>query len=166
MISDWRRQKILGCRNPVMSSDPADCATHRSSDAPRGAPTGCCRPRQRAPERCPRYVTQEMLRPRPSNSPCCARRKDRLRCPERPKSKEETPKEGSGSGRPSDAPQQQPQRRSDSAKLSFEIYGGFWLRFVGSMLENHAKASDFQAEYEGSIPFTRSSLFRYFIGPT
>jgi hypothetical protein len=39
------------------------CATSRVS-------TGCCKPRQRVPERCPRYTTQEvLLRPRPSNSP-------------------------------------------------------------------------------------------------
>jgi len=33
------------------------------------------------------------------------------------------------------------------------------LRNVGTALENTAKIRDLQAEYEGSIPFTRSSLF-------
>jgi hypothetical protein len=51
---------------------------------------GCGRPRQRTPERWPRYITQEMLLgPRPLNLPCCARKKGRLRCHERPKSREE-----------------------------------------------------------------------------
>src|SRR5215472_10463605 len=47
--------------------------------------------------------------------------------------------------------QQKSQRRSDNVKLSFEVCRAVWLRFVGSALENLAKASDFQAEYEGSI---------------
>jgi hypothetical protein len=55
---------------------------------------------------------------------------------------------------PERPPQQQPQRRSDRAKLCFEIYGGVWLRFVGKPLKNLAKASDFQAKYEGPVPFT------------
>jgi hypothetical protein len=42
--------------------------------------------------------------------------------------------------------------------LSFEIYGGIWLRFVGKASEMPREA-DFQAEYEGSIPFTRSNNF-------
>jgi hypothetical protein len=29
-------------------------------------------------------------------------------------------------------------------------------------LKNLVKASDFQAEYEGSIPFTRSNVFKHF----
>jgi hypothetical protein len=63
---------------------------------------------------------------------------------------------------PERRPKQQPQRRSNSAKLSFEIYGAVWLRFVGKTVEEPRNASDFQAEYEGSIPFTRSNVFRHF----
>ena len=55
--------------------------------------------------------------------------------------------------------QQQPQRRSDSAKLSFEIYRAVWLGFVGKAVEEPREVSDFQADYEGSIPFTRSNVF-------
>jgi len=43
--------------------------------------------------------------------------------------------------------------------LSFEFYGQVWLRFVGKTFEEPAEAFDFQAEYEGSIPFTRSNIF-------
>jgi hypothetical protein len=50
-----------------------------------------------------------------------------------------------------------PQSRSDSVKLPFGIYMNVWLRFVGRSPESPAEAHDFQAEYEGSIPFTRSS---------
>jgi hypothetical protein len=60
---------------------------------------------------------------------------------------------------PERPPQQQPQRRSDSAKLSFEIYGAFGRDLSEEPLKNLAKAPDFQAEYEGSIPFTRSNIF-------
>jgi hypothetical protein len=35
-------------------------------------------------------------------------------------------------------PQQQPQLRSDGAKLPFEIYEGTWLRFVGKTVEKPA----------------------------
>jgi len=60
---------------------------------------------------------------------------------------------------PERPPQQQPQGRSDSAKLSFEIYGMFGCVLSEEPLKNLAQASDFQAEYEGSIPFTRSNVF-------
>jgi hypothetical protein len=59
---------------------------------------------------------------------------------------------------PERRPPQQPQRRSDSAKLSFEIYGAVWLRFVGSALGNLAKASDFQAEYDGTRQISEASF--------
>ena len=36
---------------------------------------------------------------------------------------------------------------------------GVWLGIVGIWLGIVAKAPDFQAEYEGSIPFTRSNVF-------
>jgi hypothetical protein len=64
---------------------------------------------------------------------------------------------------PERRPQQQPQRRSDSAKLSFEIYGVVWLQFVGKTIEEPSEVFDFQAEYEGSIPFTRSNVFKWFL---
>src|SRR5258705_12626481 len=46
---------------------------------------------------------------------------------------------------------------STAQKLSFEIYGIVWLPFVGKSVEEPRESVDFQAEYEGSIPFTRSS---------
>jgi hypothetical protein len=49
-------------------------------------------------------------------------------------------------------------RRSDSAKLSFGIKGGFGCDLSEKPLKNLVKASEFQAEYEGSIPFTRSNV--------
>ena len=51
---------------------------------------------------------------------------------------------------------------STAQKLSFEIYGIVWLPFVGKSVEEPRESVDFQAEYEGSIPFTRSIGFRYF----
>src|SRR4029079_19512471 len=47
---------------------------------------------------------------------------------------------------------------SDSVKLPFEIYYSIWLPVVGKTIEEPCETSDFQAEYEGSIPFTRSSV--------
>jgi hypothetical protein len=34
--------------------------------------------------------------------------------------------------------------------------GGVWLQFVGNTVEEPSETPDFQAEYEGSILFTRS----------
>jgi hypothetical protein len=50
--------------------DATDCALGIGPQTHQGAAsTGCCRPRPRAPERCPRCITQELLlRPRSSNS--------------------------------------------------------------------------------------------------
>jgi hypothetical protein len=47
---------------------------------------------------------------------------------------------------------QQPQRRSNSAKLTFEICGAAWRPFVGRTVDKSTKTSDFQAEDEASIP--------------
>src|SRR4029077_20875573 len=49
--------------------------------------------------------------------------------------------------------------------------GAFGRDLPEEPLKNLAKASDFQAEYEGSIPFTRSNVFKYlrrsaFVVPT
>jgi hypothetical protein len=38
--------------------------------------------------------------------------------------------------------------------------GGFGFDLSENSLKNLVKTSDFQAEYEGSIPFTRSSVFK------
>ena len=71
------------CGHHSLSSNPTSQRCERAGTRP--ASTGRCRPRQRAPERWPRCIAQEMLlRPRPSNSPCCAGKKDRLRCRKRP----------------------------------------------------------------------------------
>jgi hypothetical protein len=60
---------------------------------------------------------------------------------------------------PKRPPQQQPKSRSDSAKLSLKSIAKFGCDLSEKPLKNLAKASDFQAEYEGSIPFTRSISF-------
>jgi hypothetical protein len=54
---------------------------------------------------------------------------------------------------------EQPKSRSDSEKLSLISRRGFGCDLSEKPLTNLAKASDFQAEYEGSIPFTRSNDF-------
>ena len=43
--------------------------------------------------------------------------------------------------------------------------GAFGRDLSEEPLKNLAKAFDFQAEYEGSIPFTRSNLFKHLLHP-
>jgi hypothetical protein len=49
-------------------------------------------------------------------------------------------------------------RRSDKTKLSLVFNEGVWAEFVRMGIEIAQSAGAFQADDEGSIPFTRSSL--------
>jgi len=48
---------------------------------------------------------------------------------------------------------------SDTAKFPLRFNGGFWGCFVRTGVESIQPPKPFQAEYEGSIPFTRSNVF-------
>jgi hypothetical protein len=47
---------------------------------------------------------------------------------------------------------------SDNEKFCNDLKGSKKLQNVRMAFESVSRSSDFQAEYEGSIPFTRSSL--------
>jgi hypothetical protein len=49
---------------------------------------------------------------------------------------------------------------SDTAELPLRFNGGFWGCFVRMSVDSIQPPKPFQAEYEGSIPFTRSSFFK------
>jgi hypothetical protein len=54
---------------------------------------------------------------------------------------------------------------SDTAKFPLRFNGGFWGCFVRMGVESIQPPKPFQAEYEGSIPFTRSNLLKGFQRP-
>jgi hypothetical protein len=55
-------------------------------------------------------------------------------------------------------------RHSDKVKFCNDLNGPKTPKMSERLFENIAKSGDFQAEYEGSIPFTRSKCFQALLG--